>query len=184
MENKKDKKMNSFNTVLYILVLITIVLMFASFYFLYQKKIVEPSNREVIVNRFGMLLTFNKNNQINAHNIKPGWEDSREFSIENYSNDTIGKYNIILEIITPFSNMVDEDFVYTLEGVSESSDTSNKVINVVETPIPVASMNLGTAYITPKNIESYKLVLKLKKGQKKYPSENMLSVRIKIVSAD
>ena len=184
MENEKEKKNNYFNIILYLFVLITIVLMFTSFYFLYQKKVVEPSNRETVVNKFGMLLTFNKDNQINAHNIKPGWEDKREFSIENFSSDTIGKYNIILEIITPFSDMLEEDFVYTLEGVSESSDTSNRVINVSETPIPIVSLNLRLAYITPKNIESYKLSLKLKKGTKKYPSENMFSVRIKIVSAD
>ena len=181
MENKKGKK---FNTILYTLVLITMLLMFTSFYFLYQKKVVEPSKKEVIVNKFGMLLTFNKDSQINAHNIKPGWEDSREFSIENYSDDTIGKYKIILEIITPFSNMIDENFVYILEGVSNSSDTSNKVISVSETPIPVVTKDLGTASITPKNIESYKLTLRLKKGTKKYPSEKMFSVRIKIVNAD
>ena len=68
MENKKGKK---FNTILYTLVLITMLLMFTSFYFLYQKKVVEPSKKEVIVNKFGMLLTFNKDSQINAHNIKP-----------------------------------------------------------------------------------------------------------------
>ena len=181
MENKGSKK---FNTILYIFVLITMVLMFTSFYFLYQKKVVEPSKREVIVNKFGMLLTFNKDNQINGHNIKPGWEETMEFSIENFSDDTIGKYKIILEIITPLSNMIDENFVYTLEGTTDSSDTSNKVINVSETPIPVVTKDLGTATITPKNIESYKLTLKLKKGTKKYPSENIFSVRIKIVNAD
>jgi hypothetical protein len=181
MENKKSKK---FNIILYIIVLLAMAIMFASFYFLYQKKVVEPSTKETVVNKFQMLLMFNKDDQINGHNIKPGWEDSREFSIENFSSDTIGKYNIILEIITPLSNMIDENFVYTLVGESESSDTSNKVINVSETPVPVVTRDLGTAVITPKNKENYKITFSLKKGTKKYPSENIFSVKIKIVNAD
>ncbi len=181
MENKKSKK---FSIVLYSIVLLSMVIMVYSFYFLYQKKIVEPSNKETIVNKFSMLLMFNKDNQINAHNIKYGWSESREFTIENYSNDTIGKYKIILEIVTPLSNMIDENFVYQIVGNSISNDTSNKVINVSETPIPVVNKDLGTAIITPKNTHSYKIVFNLKKGAKKYPSENIFSVRIKVINAD
>ena len=81
MENKKQIKMG---VVLNVFILIAIVLMFLSFFYLYQKRVVEPSNKEVIVNKFEMLLMFNKDNQINGHNIKPGWEEIREFSIENY----------------------------------------------------------------------------------------------------
>ena len=124
-------------------ILIAIVLMFLSFFYLYQKRVVEPSNKEVIVNKFEMLLMFNKDSQINGHNIKEGWEESREFTIENFSTDTIGKYNIILEIITPLSNMIDENFIYTVEGSSEKTDTSNKVINVSETPIPVVTKDFS-----------------------------------------
>ncbi len=181
MENKKHK---NFGVILYIFVLIAVIIMFLAFFYLYQKRVVEPSNREKIVNKFEMLIMFNINDQINAHNIKPGYEETREFSIENFSNDTIGKYNIILEIITPLSNMIEENFVYTLEGSSQSHDNSNKVINVSETPVPVITKNLGTAYITPKNIQNYKIRFNLKKGTKKYPSENIFSVRIKIVNAD
>ena len=181
MENKKSK---NFNNILYVFVLIAIIAMFTSFYFLYEKKVVEPSNKETIINKFEMLLMFNKDNQINGHNIKQNWVDSREFSIENFSSDTIGKYKIILEIITPLSNMIDENFVYTVEGLSESNDTSNKVINVSETPIPVVTKDLGTASITPKNTHNYKIVFKLKKGAKKYPSENLFSVRIKVINDD
>ena len=181
MENRKGKKLG---IVLYIFVLFAILGMFASFYYLYQKKIVEPSKKEVIVNKFEMLLMFNQDSQVNAHNIKAGWEESREFSIENFSDDTIGKYRIILEIITPLSNMVDENFVYTLEATSKSNDTSNKVINISETPIPVVSKDLGVAYITPKNIENYKMTFKLKNGSKKYPQGSIFAAKIKVVNAD
>jgi hypothetical protein len=181
MENKKQVKIG---VVLNIFILIAIVLMFFSFYYLYQKRVVEPSNKEVIINKFEMLLMFNKDNQINAHNIKPGWIDEREFTIENFSSDTIGKYNIIIEVITPLSNMMDDNFIYTLEGSSQSNDNSNKVINVGDTPIPVVTKDLGTVYITPKNVHNYKMVFKLNKGTKKYPSENLFSVRIKVVNAD
>ena len=181
MENKKSE---NFYTILYSCVLVAIVIMLTSFYFLYKKKVVDPSNKEVIVNKFEMLLMFNKDNQINGHNIKEGWVDSREFTVENYSNDTIGKYNIILEVITPLSNMIDENFIYSIEGVSEKTDTSNKVINVSETPVPVVTKDLGTALITPKNTHSYKIVFKMKKGARKYPSGNIFSVKIKVVNAD
>lgn len=181
MENKKSK---NFSIILYTIVLVAIIIMLASFYFLYKKKVVDPSNRETIVNKFEMLLMFNKDNQVNGHNIKEGWEESREFSIENFSNDTIGKYKIVLEIVTPLSNMIDENFIYTVEGSSNSTDTSNKVINVSETPIPVITKDLGVASITPKNTHNYKIVFKLKKGAKKYPSGNIFSVRIKVINAD
>ena len=181
MENKKCK---SFNTLLYVIVLIAIIAMLSSFYVLYKKKVIDPSNKETIVNKFSMLLMFNKDNQINAHNIKAGWRDSREFTIENYSDDTIGKYKIILEIVTPLSNMIDDKFVYEIEGSSISNDTSNKIINVGETPIPVITKDLGTAIITPKNTHSYKIKFSLKKDAKKYPSGNIFSVRIKVVNAD
>lgn len=181
MENKKSK---NFNIILYSCVLVAIIIMLTSFYFLYKKKVIDPANKETIVNKFEMLLMFNKDNQVNGHNIKAGWEESREFSIENFSTDTIGKYNIILEIVTPLSNMIDENFVYTVEGTSDSMDTSNRVINVSETPIPVITKDLGAALITPKNTHSYKIVFKLKKGAKKYPSGNIFSVRIKVKNAD
>lgn len=181
MENKNQKK---FGIILGIFILLAVIVMFVSFYFLYQKKVVEPSHKETVINKFEMLLMFNQDSQVNGHNIKPGWEETREFSIENFSNDTIGKYNIIIEVITPLSNMIDENFIYKLEGVSQSVDTSNKTINASETPIPVVTKNLGTAYITPKNIHNYKMTFKLKKGAKKYPSGNIFSVRIKVVNAD
>lgn len=181
MESKKSKK---FNIILYCFVLIAIISMFASFYYLYQKKVIEPTEKETIVNKFQMLLMFNKDNQINGHGIKTGWEETREFSVENFSEDTIGKYKIILEVITPLSNMIDESFVYTLEGESQSTDTSNRVISVSETPIPVVTKDLGTAVITPKNIETYKIKFSLKKGSRKYPKDNIFAIRIKVVNAD
>lgn len=177
MENKK-------NIILYIIILVAIIAMFSSYYFLYQKRVVEPSNKEKIINNFSMLLTFNKDSQINVHNIKPGWMDYREFSIENFSTDTIGKYKIVLEIITPLSNMIDKDFVYDVVGTTQSADKSNKVINVSETPIPVITKDLGNAVITPKTIHNYKISLYLKKSAKKYPLGSIFSVKIKVINAD
>ena len=74
MERKKSKK---FNIILYSFVFIAIISMFASFYYLYQKKVIEPTEKETIVNKFQMLLMFNKDNQINGHGIKAGWEETR-----------------------------------------------------------------------------------------------------------
>lgn len=181
MENKKHK---NFNLILYILTLLSVIIMLIAFYFLFRIKVVEPTKENVIVNKFEMLIMFNGNNQINAHNIKEGFEESREFTIENVSEDSVGKYKIILEVITPLSNMIDEKFVYTLESSSISKDTTNDLISVSETPIPVLTKDLGRATITPKNTHTYKINFKLKKGARKYPKENMFSIKVKVVNDD
>ena len=180
----KDSKKKKTGTLLYLIVLLSVFAMFIGTSYAYHiKKLKEKDNTNVTVKNLDMLLMFNKGNQVNGKNIKPGWEESLEFSLENFSEDTIGKYKIVLEIITPLSNISDENFVYTLEGVSESKDTSNKVINVNETPIPVATKDLTNAVITPQNTHSYKITFKLKKDAdaKKYVN-SLFSVMIKIAN--
>ena len=86
-------------------------------------------------------------------------------------------------MITPLSNISDENFVYTVEGESESKDTSNKLINITETPVPVVTKDLSNAYITPNNTHSYKITFKLKSDAdaKKY-TNNLFSVKVKIAN--
>ena len=118
MNNNKSK----FNTILYIIVLVVVFIMFVATSYLYYNKVIkskEKENTNVIVKYLNMMVTFDNNSQINGYNIKPGWEESLDFSITNYSKDTIGKYKIIIEVITPFSNMIDENFIYSVEGESE-----------------------------------------------------------------
>ena len=166
------------NTILYIIVFIFVFVMFIATSFAYYNKVIKKNNENVETNNFNMLVMFNKSNVINASNLKNGYEEEIEFSVENFSEDTIGKYNIIFEVVTPLSNMVDEDFVYTLEGTSISKDTSNKIVNVNETPVPVLTKTIGTASITPKNTHTYKLKINLKNNN--YSKNSLFNTKIKI----
>ena len=99
---------------------------------------------------------------INVTNIEPGFETSLDFSIENYSTDTIGKYKIKLEIESPLIDNIDENFVYTLTGKANKNSSNNTVIDVNETPIPVETSLIGKGIITPETLHEYKLTIKLK----------------------
>ena len=166
------------NTILYILVFIFVFIMFITTSYAYYNKVIKKDNVVPEVNNLNMLVMFDSTNVINANNLKKGYEVVKEFTIENFSEDTIGKYNVDFDIITPLSNMVDEDFIYTLESTSESKDTSNKTINVSSTPIPVLSKTLGNGVITPKNIHSYKLTIRL--NNNKYVKDSLFNAKIKI----
>ena len=171
MNNKKS------NTILYIIVFVFVFVMFIATSYAYYNKVLKKDEKKEVAN-FNMLVNFDKTNKINANNLSNGYTEEREFTIENFSDDTIGRYNIIFDIVTPLSNVVDEDFVYTLEGVSDSKDTSNKTISITETPVPVLSKYLGTAVITPKNTHTYKLTIKL--NNNKYKADSLFNANIKI----
>ena len=115
MNNKK------ISTILYIVVFIFVFIMFGvTAYAYYTKTKKEDIKKEE--KHFDMLVSFDNTNEIEARNLRNGYEVVKEFSVKNYSKDTIGKYSINFEIVTPLSNMVDEEFTYTLEGTSESKD--------------------------------------------------------------
>ena len=179
MESKKSKK---FGTTLYVIVLVAVFVMFLATAYAYYSKVIKNNGKDVVVKNFDMLLVFDKGDQINATNLKNGWEESREFTIENFSKDTIGKYKIVLEVITPLSNMIDDKFVYTLEGESNSKDTSNKVINLTETPVPVVTKELTTGMITPENTHKYKITFKLNNSSINYSKDSIFAIRIKIAN--
>jgi len=181
MDKKKQKK---FKNLLYIIVLISVFIMFIGMYTAYYLKHNKKDN--IIENNVLMSLTFDGKNEINVSKIKPGWEDEILFSVSNDSKDTIGKYKIILEIITPFSNMIEENLVYTINGQSNNKDKSNILVYTDETVVPVASKTYSDCVITPNTKHDYKLKLNFKKTKdnKKYSSDNMLVLRIKMVSDD
>ena len=175
----KDKKINA---IIYLVVLLAVIAMLIGTSYAYHvKKERQKDNTNVTVKNLDMLLMFNNGDQVNGKNLKPGWEESLEFSLENFSNDTIGKYKIVLEIITPLSNISDENFVYSIEGESESKDTSNKVITITDTPVPVVTKDLTNGVITPQNKHNYKVTFKLNKeaNSKKYVN-SLFAVRVRI----
>jgi len=172
MNNKK------LNTILYIVVFIFVFIMFLATSYAYYNKVLKKDDTPKEVSNFIMLVNFDTSNVINANNLKNNFVVNKIFSIENYSEDTIGKYNIVLEIITPLSNMVDEEFVYTLEGESISKDNSNKVVSIPSTPVPVLTKTIGSGIITPKNTHSYNLGIKL--NNNKYASNSLFNALVKV----
>ena len=174
MNNKK------INTILYIIVFVFVFIMFITTSVAYYRKVIKKNNNVIETNNFSMLVSFDNTDKINANNLNNGYEIKKTFTIKNYSEDTIGKYSITFDIVTPLSNMVDEDFVYTLEGESESKDDTNKLISINSTPVPVMSKNIGSAIITPKNTHTYTLTIKL--NNNKYASDSLFSANIKVSS--
>lgn len=174
MNNKKS------STILYIAVFIVVFVMFALTAYAYYVRVVKPKDVNVEIKKFDMLVEFNGPSQIDAHNLKNGQTIVKEFSVKNYSKDTIGKYNIVFEVITPLSNMVDEEFTYELEGISDNKDTTNKLVEFSATPVSVLTKSLGNATITPGTTHSYKLTIKL--NNNKYESDSIFSTNIKVTN--
>ena len=166
------------HTILYIVVFVFVFIMFIATSYAYYNRVIKKDNTPKEVNNFNMLVIFDSSNVIDLKNIKKGTESVKEFTIENFSEDTLGKYSIGFEIVTPLSNMVDEDFVYTLEGTTESKDNSNKLINIPSTPVPVLSKTIGGGVITPKTTHSY--ILKVTLNNNKYVKNGLFNAVVKI----
>ena len=172
MKNKK------INTIIYIVAFVFVFIMFIATSYAYYNKVIKKDGETKETNSFNMLVMFNTSNIIDVKNPKKGYNTIKEFTVENFSKDTIGKYSIDFEVVTPLSNMVDENFIYTLEGASDSKDNTNKVINIPSTPVPVLSKTIGSGVITPKNIHSYKLNVSLNSNN--YIKNSMFNALIKI----
>lgn len=183
MSKKSSKK---FNIILYLLVLIFVFVMFMATSYAYYTKTSKEKDKNIVYNELLMSINYEGKDQLNVVNIRPGWEDSLTFTINNFSEDTIGKYKLVFEIITPLSNMMEEYFTYDLEGISESKDKTNSTINNTNVVVPVASKELEGGIITPKNVHTYKLNIRLDKkvNAKKYPKGSIFSARVKLVSVN
>ena len=182
----KEKKISKFNLILYILIFIFLVLMFSgTFYLYYIKEIKSNDEPKIIYNNVNLLVNYSYKDTIDLKTLNPGFTESYDFSIENSSSDITANYKIMFEVITPLSNMIDENFVYTLESTSDKVDNTNKLVSKNETPVPISNKELGTAVITPQNKHSYKLTLQVKSNGQAYNYLNgkIFVARIKIMDA-
>lgn len=177
-----NKKLNKINLIIYIVVLFFVFVMLIVMAHAFFTRSSKSTNDNKVINSVNMLTSFDENNQINIHGINNGYIETREFSIDNYSSDTIGNYKIILEVITPLSNMVDENFVYSIEGETDSKDKSNSLINVNNVPVPVVTKELTGGSITPNTTHKYKVTLKMNNSNIKYPGDSLFSLKIKVKS--
>ena len=162
-ENDKSKK---FNIVICLLTLIALfTMLIGTSYAYYVKKIKNGDETRVIIKSSNMLLRFYDGNQINAVDVMPGWEDTYKFSVENYSPDTVGKYKIKLEIVSPLTNVIEDNFVYELKGSSTKSN-GDKFISKNETAMPIETTELGEGTISIGSLHEYELKVKLKENGK------------------
>lgn len=163
---KEENNSKKFNIIIYLLTLVALfTMLIGTSYAYYVKKIKNGDETRVIIKSSNMLLRFYDGNQINAVDVMPGWQSSYNFSIENYSPDTAGKYKIKLEIINPLTNTIDDNFVYELKGIS-SKNNNDKVVSKNETAIPVETTDLGVGTISIGSLHEYELIVKLKENNK------------------
>ncbi len=161
---REIEKTRKFNIVIYLLTFIALfTMLIGTTYAYYVKKIKNGDETRVIIKSSNMLLRFYDGNQINAVDVMPGWESTYNFSIENYSPDTEGKYKIKLEIINPLTNTVENNFVYELTGTSTKKN-NDKLVTKSETAIPVSTTDIGIGTISIGSLHEYKLKLKLKEN--------------------
>ncbi len=169
----EGKYVNKCNTIIYLIVLIVLfAMLIGTSYAYYVKKIKNGDESRVVIKTANMLMRYAEKNEINAINIIPGYETSLDFSIENYSTDTVGKYKIKLEIESPLIENVDENFVYSITGKSNKNSSNNTLIDVNENLVPVETSLIGKGIITPETMHEYKLTIKLKENNQ---NQNYLS---------
>ena len=162
MEKKYASKCN---TIVYLLVLIVMfAMLIGTSYAYYVKKIKNGDERRVVIKTANMLMRYKESSEINVADVEPGFEKSMDFSIENYSTDTVGKYKIKLEVISPLIDTTDENFVYELSGTANKNSSNNTLVKLNETPVPVTTTTIGTGIITTKTVHDYKLTIRLKEN--------------------
>jgi hypothetical protein len=155
-----EEKTNKFNLIIYLLVFITLfTMLIGSSYLYFTNKIKNEAKTKVTIKNADILVKYKDGDKINATGIKPGWSSSFSFSLENYSSDITGKYKIIIDIISPLTNEIEDNFVYTLSGASTSTDTP---VNVSETVMPIETTTVGECSISPSTLHTYTFTLKLK----------------------
>ena len=171
-ENEKSKK---FNIVIYLLVLVALfTMLIGTSYAYYIKTIKNGDETKVVIKSSNMLLRFYDGNQINAYDIEPNWESTYNFSIENYSIDTAGKYKIIFDVEKSLTDSIEDNFVFELKGKS-SKNNNDKVVTKSEQAVPLTSTELGVGDISVGSLHDYKLKLKLKDNGK---NQNYLNGKV------
>ena len=170
--------------VLYVFILLAVIAMFCGTAYAYYKKVMVKDEANVTIKTINLLVEYDKGSKINLENLKYDQDYTSSFTIRNDSVDEIGKYKIQLEIITPLTKSIDENFIYTLECNTEASDTTNKLVNLNETIVPVANKEIGQGVITPNTTHECKINFKIKSNDqnKDFLKDKIFISRVKILS--
>ena len=175
-----------FTVILYIFILIAVIAMFCGTAYAYYKKVIVKDEANVTIKTISLLVEYDKGSKISLENLKYDQEYTHSFSIRNDSADEIGKYKLGLEIITPLTKAVDENFIYNLECLTEASDTTNKLVNITDGVVPVANKEIGQGVITPNTNHLCKLTFKIKNNnqEKDYLKDKIFIAKVKILSSN
>ena len=111
---KEQKKDNKFNLLFSLIVLLGVFIMLVACTYSYYMKEIKKDNKDVTINTITMSMQYFNQENIELSNLKPGFTYKYNFSVNNYSEDIIGKYKLIFDIETPLNNNIDEDFTYSL----------------------------------------------------------------------
>ena len=171
---------------LYIFILLAVIAMFCGSAYAYYKKVLVKDEANVTVKTVNLLVEYDNGSKINLENLKFDEEYTHSFVIRNDSADEIGKYKIQLEIITPFTKAVDENFTYNLECLTPSSDNINKLVNITDGIVPVSNKEVGEGVITPNNNHACKVIFKVKNNNqdKEYLKDKIFVAKVKVLSSN
>ena len=173
-----------FNILLYIFILLAVLVMFAGTSYAYYLQFYKVDETNVTIKSINLLTQYDNGNKLNLKKLEFDKEYEYNFSVINDTKDEIGDYKLVFEIITPLDKMIRDNFVYSLESSSKSNDNTNKLVSKSTTIVPVSNQELGVGKITPNNIHSYKLKLKINKNDldKNYLKDRIFVAKINVVS--
>ena len=162
---KEKKKNNKFNLLFSLIVLLGVFIMLVACTYSYYVKEIKKDNKDVTINTITMSMQYFNQENIELSNLKPGFTYKYNFSVNNYSEDIIGKYKLIFDIETPLNNNIDEDFTYSLEATSDSNDKTKKVVRKIFDTLNY-SKKLKISSILPDRDSDYAILLELEDGSK------------------
>lgn len=165
---------------IYIIIFVFVFSMSLGIFINYYNNNIKDKKYNIIEKKYNLLINYDKTDSITLKDLKYNSDLVYTFKINNFSKDTIGKYKVIFDVITPASNIIDENLVYTLEGKTNVNDNSSIVVNKSETPLPIVTKELGLSSITPGDTHEYKLTLKLKNNNKDYLKDKVFTSVIRI----
>lgn len=169
----RNKRENNTKTYLYAIIVVVAFILVAigTSIAAYYVVVGNDDSKPIKVKTAYAVAMYEAKNNIDAIDILPGWTEQLKFVITNVSkeNDTIGDYNLFLEIEK--NDINNENFVYNIVGKSyldgkeiEESDT-NKIIKVTsDRRVPTASVSLGSGLFNTGVSHEYIITFKLKEN--------------------
>lgn len=143
----------------YIAIFVSTIVMTFSITYAYVRR-TNNTKHEVSYRYVNLLTTYENGSKISLKNMNKGMEKRYSFSIDNSNIDSVIDYKLSLRVITPFSNVVDNNFVYKVESSTENPDKNNILVSKEEGFVPISNTDIGNGTITPNTTHNYVLTIK------------------------